>query len=219
MNVLVVYCHPCQDSFNAAILKVTLDTLAKLGHATRLVDLYREEFDPVMRAEEWHSYGNKTQNLKPIQREAEHLLWAEAVVFVYPTWWYGLPAMLKGWLEKILVPGFAFEMPTNRHGPIPKLKHIKRLIVLTTCGATPLVSWIMGQPGRRTLLRGFRSLCDPFCRTKYVALYRMDSVPEAKRKAHLVRVRKIVGGLGSARAIGARAGQNGLSSTARSGNG
>ena len=76
------------------------------------------------------------QNIEPVSEQVEHLKWAEAVVFIYPTWWYGLPAMLKGWLERVLVPGFAFP----ERGSVPKLKHITRVIVLTTCGATPFLS-------------------------------------------------------------------------------
>ena len=101
------------------------------------------------------------------------------MVFIYPTWWYGLPAMLKGWLERVMVPGFAFEITASLLGPRPKLRHINRLLVLTTCGASPLLSWVMGQPGRRTLLRGFRSLCSTVCRTKYVALYTWTACPKA----------------------------------------
>ncbi|WP_292716341.1 hypothetical protein [Mesorhizobium sp.] len=68
---------------------------------------------------------------------------------------------------------------------------------MTTCGATPLMSW-MGQPGRRTLLRGFRSVCHPLCSTKFLALYRMDTVSVAERQAHLQRVTKAAASLGRA---------------------
>jgi NAD(P)H dehydrogenase (quinone) len=155
-------------------------------------DLYRDGFDPVMREPEWHRYNDPEQNLEAVSKQAEQLQWAQAVVFIYPTWWYGVPAMLKGWLERVLVPGFAFEIPTATSGPVPKLKHITRVIVLTTCGATPFLSWIMGQPGRRTLLRGFRSICSTFCRTSYLALYRMDSASASERASHLLRVRRRV---------------------------
>lgn len=192
MNVLVVYCHPCTDSFNGAVRDVALETLALRGHEVRLVDLYGDDFDPVMRAPEWRGYAKHGDNLAPVRDQAELLLWAQAVVFIYPTWWYGVPAMLKGWLERVLVPGFAFEMPTLDKGPRPKLRHISRVVALTTCGASPFLSWIMGQPGRRTLLRGFRSICSPLCRTKYVALYKMDTVSEEKRRAHLQRVRRAI---------------------------
>jgi putative NADPH-quinone reductase len=190
MKTLVVYCHPCEDSFNASVLKVTLEALAERGHEVRVLDLYREEFDPVMRLPEWRTYHDLAKNLEPVSEQAGHLRWAEAVIFIYPTWWYGVPAMLKGWLERVLVPGFAFEIPTARRGAVPKLKHITRVIVLTTCGATPFISWIMGQPGRRTLLRGFRSVCSTFCRTSYLALYRMDTASASARADHLLLVRR-----------------------------
>ncbi len=74
----------------------------------------------------------------------------------------------------------------------PNLTNIRRLLVLTTCGATPFVSWIMGQPGRKTLLRGFRSVCHVRCRTGFLALYKMDSVSETARRRHLQRVRRTV---------------------------
>lgn len=192
MKVLVVYCHPCGQSFSAAVRDVAVEALEQRGHDVHLVDLYGIGFDPVMRLEEWRGYFKDGDNLAPIRDQAQQLLWAEAVVFIYPTWGYGLPAMLKGWLERVLVPGFAFDMPTSALGPKPKLRHIGRVLALTTCGASPLLSWLMGQPGRRTLLRGFRSVCNPFCRTKYLALYKMDSVSEGQRLAHLERVRRTI---------------------------
>ena len=197
MNVLVVYCHPCADSFTAAVRDVVVAALHEGNHACQEIDLYGEKFDPVMSDTERRGYHDEATNLLPFAEHAARLLWAEMVVFVYPTWWYGLPAMLKGWLERVMVPGFAFKMPTAHRGSRPNLTNIRRVMVLTTCGATPLVSWVMGQPGRRTLLRGFRSVCHMRCRTSFLALYKMDSVSLAKRNRHLARVRQAVLGISS----------------------
>lgn len=193
MKTLVVYCHPCTESFTAAVRDVACETLQTLGHEVLVTDLYADGFDPVMSAAERRGYHTLSTNLVPIADYAQRVEWAEAVVFVYPTWWYGVPAMLKGWLERVLVPGFAFDMPEGRRGPRPRLRNIRRIVALTTCGATPLVSWMVGQPGRRTLLRGFRSACGPFCRTRYLALYRMDTADAAARLRHLERVRSTLG--------------------------
>lgn len=192
MNALVVYCHPCPESFTAAVRDAVLAALQERGHATSLIDLYGEGFDPVMSADERRGYHDEGSNLEPVSAHADRISWAEAVIFVYPTWWFGLPAMLKGWLERTLVPGFAFEMPNDQKGTQPKLHNIKHVFGFTTCGATPLVTWLMGQPGRRTLLRGFRSVCHPLCRTRYLALYKMDTVSAESRQQHLQRVRKVV---------------------------
>lgn len=196
MNALIVYCHPCPESFTAAVRDTVVKTLEAGGHAVSQIDLYEEAFDPVMSAEERRGYHDEATNLKPVARHADRLRWAETVIFVYPTWWYGLPAMLKGWLERVLVPGFAFLMPDERRGPRPNLPNIKRVVALTTCGATPLISWVMGQPGRRTLLRGFRSVCNRGCRTNFLALYKMDTVNAAQRARHLARIQRTIARLG-----------------------
>jgi len=196
VNVLIVYCHPCPDSFTAAVRDTVVSALGEAGHAHAEIDLYRERFDPVMGPEERRSYHDETVNLVPFEAHAAHLRWAQMVIFVYPTWWYGLPAMLKGWLERVMVPGFAFKMPTRFRGSRPNLTNIRRLMVLTTCGASPFVSWLMGQPGRRTLLRGFRSICNLRCRTRFVALYKMDTVSAKARSRHLERVRRAVRSIG-----------------------
>jgi NAD(P)H dehydrogenase (quinone) len=192
MNALVVYCHPCPESFTAAVRDTVIETLNARGHAASLIDLYAEKFDPVMSADERRTYHDEGPNLLPVQAHVERVQWAEGMVFVYPTWWYGLPAMLKGWLERVMVPGFAFGMPDERQGPRPMLRNIRHIAALTTCGATPLVTWLMGQPGRRTLLRGFRSTCHPLCRTRYLALYKMDTVSAESRRRHLQRVSRSV---------------------------
>ena len=188
MKTLVVYCHPCPESFTAAVRDTALETLHECGHDVSLIDLYAEGFDPVMSAAERRGYHSQATNLVPVAEYANRVGWAEAIIFIYPTWWFGIPAMLKGWLERVLVPGFAFDMPDEKRGPRPRLQNIRSIIALTTCGTTPFVSWIVGQPGRRTLLRGFRSTCHRFCRTRYLALYRMDTADATARRRHLARV-------------------------------
>lgn len=190
MNALIVYCHPCPESFTAAIRDTVVSTLRETGHSVSQIDLYAEKFDPVMSAEERRAYHDEERNLLPFEAHAALIRQAETVIFVYPTWWYGPPAMLKGWLERVLVPGFAFKMPDEHHGSRPNLPNIRRVVALTTCGATPWVSWIMGQPGRKTLLRGFRSVCNTRCSTSFMALYKMDTVSAGARARHLARVQR-----------------------------
>jgi NAD(P)H dehydrogenase (quinone) len=196
MRALVVYCHPSPKSFNAAIRDTVLEALKENGHEARLIDLYERGFNPVMSESDLRGYNDQTTNLIAFRDQADDLLWAETVIFIYPTWWFNVPAMLKGWLERVLVPGFAFDMPTAKRDHLPRLTNIRRIVVLTTCGATPWLSWLVGQPGRRTLLRGFRGVCHPLSRTKYVAIYKMDCSSDAQRRKHLERVRDTVRRLG-----------------------
>jgi NAD(P)H dehydrogenase (quinone) len=189
MNVLVVYCHPVPESYVAALKDAVLAGLAEAGHAVRLVDLYGEDFRPHMSADERRGYHEAGANETPVAEHVANLRWADALVFVYPTWWYGLPAMLKGWMDRAFVPHVAFTMPTETQGIRGNLRNIRRVDVVTTCGATWLLSKVMGEPGRKTILRGLRSICHPFCRTSYTALYKMDTVSPERRTAHLARVR------------------------------
>ncbi len=110
-------------------------------------------------------------------------------MLVYPTWWYGQPAMLKGWLDRVWVPHATFRMPEPGK-PIGRiLTNIRFIAAVSTLGS-PWWWWTlaMGEPGRRILLRGLSVLCAPGCRTKWLALHRMDSASEAERTRFLAKV-------------------------------
>ncbi|MBM7069467.1 NAD(P)H-dependent oxidoreductase [Actibacterium sp. 188UL27-1] len=189
MRALVIYCHPKPDSFNAAILGVVTDKLREAGAEYRIRDLYRDTFEPVLSACELDGYLDCPANLEPVARDVEDVKWADTLVFVYPTWWYGLPAMLKGWLDRVLLPDVAFLMPDCDHSTIrPGLKHIKGMAVFTTCGASWWLTQMVGAPGKRTLFRGIGFLCAKPLRTAFAAHYLMDSSTPESRARHLARV-------------------------------
>lgn len=189
MRALVVYCHPKPDSFNASILKTVTDRLTAHGIEHRVCDLYAKGFQPVLTAGEMDSYLETNQNTEPVAEDVAHIQWCDTLIFVYPTWWYGLPAMLKGWLDRVMVPGIAFKMPDEANKNIrPGLTHIKRLGVFTTCGASRWLTAFIGAPGKRTLMRGVGLLCAKPLKTSFAAHYLMDSSTQKSRTAHLDRV-------------------------------
>ena len=189
MKVLVVYCHPVPESFCAAVRDTALAALAAKGWEARVVDLYAENFDPVMRDEERRIYNQHAPDDPALQVHIDHLKWAEAIVFIYPTWWYGLPAMFKGWLDRVWANDVVFAL-APQGGIVPLMGHIRKIVVLTTCGAPLWWSYVMGHPGRNTILRGIRALCGWRCRTLFLAHYRMDtSTPESRRR-FLAKVRR-----------------------------
>jgi len=189
MRALVVYCHPRPESFTAAVRDVVLERLGAAGAETRLADLYRDGFDPVMGAEEHARYEDEAVNRRPVAAAVADLEWCDTLIFVYPTWWYGMPALLKGWLDRVLVPGVAFKMPDAAHPDIrPGLRHITRLAVFTTCGASWWLTRSIGAPGKRTILRGVRLLCARRCKTAFAAHHLMDASTPKSRAAHLARV-------------------------------
>ncbi|TVQ58090.1 MAG: flavodoxin family protein [Rhodobacteraceae bacterium] len=189
MRVLVVHSHPDPESFNAALCAATVAALEKAGHEVRLIDLYAEGFDPVLSREDWRGYENPETNGAAVADHVERLRWAEALVFVYPTWWYGLPAMLKGWLDRVWLPGVTFSLP--RDGDIrPLLTGVRKLGVVTTCGASWWLTQIVGAPGRNLLLRGCRFLMARRCRTVFLAHYSMDASTPGTRAAFLAKVER-----------------------------
>lgn len=189
MRALVVYCHPAAGSFNAAIRDLVLAKLEAAGAEVRLHDLYAQGFQPVLTTSEWQGYLDVPQNCAVVEAEVSDLRWCDTLIFVYPTWWYGLPAILKGWLDRVLLPEVAFLMPDGVNKTIrPGLQHIGRLGVFTTCGASRLLTWFVGAPGKRTLMRGIGLLLKPRKRAVYAAHYLMDSSTPESRQRHLRRV-------------------------------
>ena len=189
MRILVVHSHPDPESYSAALRAAVMEGLAEAGHETRLIDLYAEGFDPVLSRAAWRAYEDSLCNAEGLERHVEALKWAEGLVFVYPTWWYGLPAMLKGWLDRVWLPDVAFTLPPG--APIaPLLTPIRRCDVVTTCGASWWLTQLVGSPGKKTILRGCRFLMAKNCRTRFLAHYSMDASTDRSRAAFLEKVRR-----------------------------
>jgi putative NADPH-quinone reductase len=193
MRALVIYCHPKTNSFTAAVRDTVLARLAAAGAEIRSRDLYGEGFQPVLTGAEWDGYLDSPDNARPVARDVADLQWCDTLIFVYPTWWYGQPALLKGWLDRVLLPDVAFLMPDETNRDIrPALTNITRLGVFTTCGASWWLTRLIGAPGRRTLMRGVGLLCGRPLRRAFAAHYSMDSATPESRARHLARVARAV---------------------------
>ena len=188
-RALVIYCHPKEGSFTAAIRDTVLARLAAKGAEVRVTDLYARVFDPTLSLAEWEGYLDTPRNREGVGRDVADLQWADTLIFIYQTWWYALPAVLKGWLDRVLLPDVAFLMPDGVNRTIrPGLTHIKRLGVFTTCGASWWLTAFVGSPGKRMLTRGIGLLCAPRHRRVFAAHYLMDSSTLETRARHLARI-------------------------------
>ena len=103
MNVLIVYAHPNPSSFNAAMRDAAMETLGKVGHRVELSDLYTMGFDPVLRGPELLG------DLGAIQGELAKVSRADLLLFQFPDWWYGMPAIMKGWVDRVFAFGYAYD--------------------------------------------------------------------------------------------------------------
>ncbi len=187
MRVLVVWAHPLEDSYSAALCRAAVDALQGSGHAVDLWDLYREGFRPALSAEERRHYHDVTRNRATVAADIERVRAAEALVLVFPTWNFGFPAILKGWFDRVLIPGIGFHMgPT---GLRPGLTNIRRLAAVTTFGAKAwMVRFVVGHPVKKLVTRGLRPMCAAGAACDWLALYDMNGNSPADREAHLARV-------------------------------
>lgn len=192
MKLLLVYCHPDPESFGSAIRQTALQTLAAAGHEVRQIDLYAEGFNPVMSLAERRSYLSDTaQNVAAVDAHVQALRWAEGWVVVYPTWYYSMPAMLKGWLDRVWLPGVTFEVAAAKERTIQgKLKHMRRFVGITTSGSPWWWLKVIGDPGRSLFMKGLRPLYASTCRMKWLQLYNMNHATAADRQAFLTRVQR-----------------------------
>ena len=190
MRVLLVYCHPVPGSFSAALRDRAAESLRAAGHTVDLLDLYADGFDPVLSRSERETYLADTQaNLRAVASHVERLRQAEGLLFVFPTWFYGPPAMLKGWLERTWLPGVAFSIPQRKGERAgPGMQHIRWMGCITTSGAPWWWLKVMGDPGRRLFMRGLRALFAPRCRTLWLQLFSMNNATDEDRARFLQRV-------------------------------
>jgi NAD(P)H dehydrogenase (quinone) len=186
-RALVLFAHPCPESFSAALHREVVDTLTGRGWEVDDCDLNAEGFSPVLTAAERRGYHELGQNIGPVREHVERLRAAEALVMVFPVWNFGYPAVLKGFLDRVFLPGVSFRLEDGKVKP--NLTHIKRLAAVTTYGGTRMRAMLAGDPPRRSVTRAVWHVCRPM-KMRYLALYDMNRATDGARGAFLGRVRK-----------------------------
>ncbi len=193
MSALVVLAHPRRDSFTAALAD---RAVAALGPSTELIDLYRSGFDPTMDRDEHRRYLDGQPPIDPIAAEhGRQLAAADHVVFVYPTWWGSVPAMLKGWLDRVLAPEVAFTLTDRWPHVRPALTNVRSVTGIATYGSPRWYVRLINDGGRRTLTRAMRLACGWRTRTRWLAMYGLDTSSAAERAAFTDRVERTLRGV------------------------
>ena len=185
MQTLIVHAHPDPASFSASLFRLAKETLTRHGHRVQTIDLYAEGFDPVLSLEERQAYLECPDWL--VARFASHvdkLTQCEHLLLIYPTWWWGPPAMLKGWLERVWLPKITFEPPDRKGQRLkPKMQHIRCFTVITHGGSPWWWLKLIGDPHRKLMMRGMRMLFARSCKTNWLQLHSMNSVTPADLQA------------------------------------
>lgn len=122
MHALVVVTHPVSDSFSHAMAERVIDGIVKTGHTAELADIAAEGFDPRFTVDDYRAYKRQAGPVpEDVRREQERIERADALVFVFPVYWWSLPGLLKGWFDRILTAGWGYGSdregsPTNLGG-------------------------------------------------------------------------------------------------------
>ena len=185
-RVFILFAHPCEESFSAALHRTVTGTLAAKGWQVDDCDLYAEGFNPVLSPAERRGYHDVATNQRPVQAYVDRLLAAQALILVFPVWSYGYPAILKGFFDRVFLPGVSFHMENGTVGP--GLRNIQKLAAITTYGGTWLRTILAGDPPRKVITRSLRfvSQTGP---TKFYALHDMNNATQTQRAAFLSKVR------------------------------
>lgn len=189
-RVLVVFAHPSRESLNGAILERVMAGLTRAGHDVRLRDLYAEDFSPRLTRREKLAHLEPPSSKPALRDHFDDLLWCDTLVFVHPTWWGGQPAILKGWFDRVWANDVAWTLPDGSSNIRPALTRVRRIVTVTTHGSSWRVNAVQGVPGRRIVDRGMRAVCNPRCRTSWIALYSVDRVSSTRRRRFLNRVER-----------------------------
>ncbi len=190
MRILVVWAHPLAESFSAALKDRTVAGLEAAGHHIDLLDLYSEQFDPVLSAQERLDYHEIGPNLAHVRPYVERLQAAEGLLLIFPTWSFGYPAILTGWLQRVWIPGVAFGL-REEGGPIIRgILGLRRVAAVTTTGSPWWYVLAVGNPAKRVLKRGHRAMFTRGCRVKWLDLNNMNKDSPRKRQKFLAKLER-----------------------------
>jgi NAD(P)H dehydrogenase (quinone) len=191
VRLLLVLAHPLKNSFNSAVAETAREALSASGHEVDWLDLYGEDFDPRLTAAERTTYFADPFDGSAVAPLIARLRTADGLVLVFPQWWFGFPAILKGFFDRVFAPGVAFAH-SDSGGIVRGLSNIRLLYALTTTGSPWWVARLVGNPVHRTLRRVIVPMCAKGTRFRMIGLHDMDRVRGSKRRAHLERVRRLM---------------------------
>ncbi|MFI5218176.1 MAG: NAD(P)H-dependent oxidoreductase [Bacteroidia bacterium] len=186
---LIIYAHPDEKSFNHAILQTVVSVYQNHKEEFHVIDLYRENFNPVLGLEELK--GKTSDKVKQYQSIIQK---SSDIIFIFPVWWFRSPAIMEGFFDKVFIPGFAyrFKKIIGKYGlPVPLLR-AKRVRALITHGAPALpVKTIYVNAIKYRLLLGFLSFCFNIFKCRIYQFWSVPFVDVQKRKKYLKKVERI----------------------------
>ncbi len=186
MHYLVVLAHPYAKSYCHAVYERVTQSLEQSGHTVDRLHLDAEDFDPVMRGDDLAVYAKGQSANAAVPAYQARIDAAQQLIFIFPIWWEVMPALLKGFIDKVFTKGWAYE--PSRLGVKGKLGHIERAVIVTTMN-TPkwAYRWLYGNAVQRALVRGTLRKCG-VGKVEWLAFTPVSHVTDAKRRLWLDQI-------------------------------
>jgi len=183
MKIYLLLAHPDRDSFNGQIADAYFKAATEKGHAVRYQQLGEMVFDPIL----WKGY-KVNQKLEPdLVKAQQNIRWCDKWVIVYPVWWGNLPALLKGFLDRVLYSGFAYKYHDN--DPLwDKLLKGKTADIITTCDAP---GWWIWWQYRNSDINALKRATLEFCGIKPVRVHRISRARYLNETQRKLNIREI----------------------------
>lgn len=189
MNTLLIYAHPNPQSFNGTLAKVVQEEVEKKGWQVKVKDLYAMKWNPVLSQSDFEGFHNG-KIPADIMAEQADVSWADLVIMVTPVWWLSVPAILKGYIDRVFSIGFAYEYTPT--GPRGKLTG-KKALVITTSGADEQASQSSGMLDcvKKSVVDGLFGFSG-FAEFKHQNLFAVTVINDEERKQMLNEVRELI---------------------------
>lgn len=190
MKAAIIFNHPYEGSYCSAILQSVTIGLRKAGHVVDLFHLDNDEFDPVMRAKDLKAFKDGTPCDPKVIAYRERLTEADHLIFIFPVWWELMPAMTKGFIDKVIFPGVAYDYDHSGRYPkmIKRFHKIQSITLITTMNTPSLVyRLVFGNAIKRALFAGtFWKL--GYKNRKWISFNMVKFVKEEKRTKWLEKL-------------------------------
>lgn len=156
MNTLIIYAHPGHAGHHGYLLDQVISILDNKNITYEVLDLYALNYDPILKVEELSSRA--THKISEIILDyQEKVKNADKLIFIYPTWWQGMPAILKGFFDRVFASGFAFMYKNGL--PVALLKGKKAAVFSATGGPKIINKFLLGERGMKVITKNILGFC------------------------------------------------------------
>jgi len=193
MKCLIVTAHPLADSLCNHLSTHVIHSLKEKGHEVTIEALYAENFKPTLTAKERESYYAESYYQVEVSQQIKRLQNAEALVLLFPTWWFGFPAILKGWFDRVWSPGVAYDHASDLGAIKPLLDNLENVLVVTTLGSPWWVDrLLMRQPVKRVLKIALLGTCAKNSQLKFLSLYKSEKLEKRQISAFRRKIDTVI---------------------------